>query len=127
MNGNLYLSAFDYGKKADRIFKVDLIKQCEITDTKNSEADEETNESLRVVLEVKKSHRNFIERNSSIISSVTENKDSFNVNIDISNIEWIRRSILSNAPGISVLSPDSLANEMRQSAASVLALYQAEK
>jgi proteasome accessory factor C len=127
MNGNLYLSAFDYGKKADRIFKVDLIKQCEITGTKNSEADEETNESLRVVLEVKKSHRNFIERNSSIISSVTENKDSFNVNIDISNIEWIRRSILSNAPGISVLSPDSLANEMRQSAASVLALYQAEK
>jgi proteasome accessory factor C len=127
MNGNLYLSAFDYGKKADRIFKVDLIKQCEITGTKNSEADEETNESLRVVLEVKKSHRNFIERNSSIISSVTENKDSFNVNIDISNIEWIRRSILSNAPGISVLSPDSLANEMRQSASSVLALYQAEK
>jgi predicted DNA-binding transcriptional regulator YafY len=126
MNGNLYLSAFDYNKKADRIFKVDLIEQCEITGTKNSEADEETKELLRVVLKVKKSHRNFIERNSSIISSVTENKDSFNLNIDISNIEWIRRSILSNAPGISVVSPESLANEMRQIAASVLALYQAE-
>ena len=126
MNGNLYLSAFDYSKKSDRIFKVDLIEQCEITGTKNSEADEETKELLRVVLKVKKSHRNFIERNSSIISSVTENKDSFNLDIDISNIEWIRRSILSNAPGISVLSPESLANEMRQTAASVLALYQAE-
>lgn len=127
MNGNLYLSAYDLSKKSDRIFKVDLIKQCEITGTANNEAEGEIVDAIRVVLRVNKSHRNFIERNSSIISTVVEKKDFFDVNIDINNIEWLKRSILSNAPGISVVTPTSLANEIRQSATSLLALYQAEK
>jgi proteasome accessory factor C len=127
MNGNLYLSAYDLSKKSDRIFKVDLIKQCEITGTANNESEGEIVDAIRVVLRVNKSHRNFIERNSSIISTVVEKKDFFDVNIDINNIEWLKRSILSNAPGISVVTPTSLANEIRQSATSLLALYQAEK
>lgn len=127
MNGNLYLSAYDLSKKSDRIFKVDLIKQCEITGTANNEAEGEIVDAIRVVLRVNKSHRNFIEKNSSIISTVVEKKDFFDVNIDINNIEWLKRSILSNAPGISVVTPTSLANEIRQSATSLLALYQAEK
>jgi proteasome accessory factor C len=127
MNGNLYLSAYDLSKKSDRIFKVDLIKKCEITGTANNEVEGEIVDAIRVVLRVNKSHRNFIERNSSIISTVVEKKDFFDVNIDINNIEWLKRSILSNAPGISVVTPTSLANELRQSATSLLALYQAEK
>jgi proteasome accessory factor C len=127
MNGNLYLSAYDLSKKSDRIFKVDLIKKCEITGTANIEVEGEIVDAIRVVLRVNKSHRNFIERNSSIISTVVEKKDFFDVNIDINNIEWLKRSILSNAPGISVVTPTSLANELRQSATSLLALYQAEK
>jgi proteasome accessory factor C len=127
MNGNLYLSAYDLGKKSDRIFKVDLIKKCEITGTANNEEEGEIVDAIRVVLRVNKSHRNFIERNSSIISTVVEKKDFFDINIDINNIEWLKRSILSNAPGISVVTPTSLANELRQSATSLLALYQAEK
>jgi len=127
MNGNLYLSAYDLSKKSDRIFKVDLIKKCEITGTANNEEEGEIVDTIRVVLRVNKSHRNFIERNSSIISTVVEKKDFFDVNIDINNIEWLKRSILSNAPGISVVTPTSLANELRQSATSLLALYQAEK
>ena len=62
-----------------------------------------------------------------IISAVIEKKEFFEVNIDINNIEWLKRSILSNAPGISVVTPTSLANEIRQSATSLLALYQAVK
>ena len=127
MNGNLYLSAYDLSKKSDRIFKVDLIKKCEITGTANNEEEGEIVDAIRVVLRVNKSHRNFIERNSSIISTVVEKKDFFDINIDINNIEWLKRSILSNAPGISVVTPTSLANELRQSATSLLALYQAEK
>jgi proteasome accessory factor C len=127
MNGNLYLSAYDLSKKSDRIFKVDLIKKCEITGTANNEVEGEIVDAIRVVLRVNKSHRNFIERNSSIISTVVEKKDFFDINIDINNIEWLKRSILSNAPGISVVTPTSLANELRQSATSLLALYQAEK
>ena len=127
MNGSLYLSAYDLSKKSDRIFKVSLITQCEITGNSHNESENEIGDSMRVVLSVKKSNRNFIERNSSIISTVIEKKEFFEVNIDINNVEWLKRSILSNAPGISVVIPTSLANEIRQSATSLLALYQAEK
>jgi len=127
MNGSLYLSAYDLIKKSDRIFKVSLITQCEITGNSHNESENEIRDSIRVVLKVKKSNRNFIERNSSIISTVIEKKEFFEVNIDINNVEWLKRSILSNAPSISVVTPTSLANEIRQSATSLLALYQAEK
>jgi predicted DNA-binding transcriptional regulator YafY len=80
---------------------------------------------FEVVLDVKKSHRNFIERNSSVISSSREVGDRFEVHIQISNIEWLKRSILSNAPGITVTSPSLFASELVESANSVLALYQA--
>lgn len=127
MNGSLYLSAYDLSKKSDRVFKVDLIKECEITGSSSTKPENEIRDLIRVVLKVKKTHRNFIERNSSIITAVIENREFFEINIDINNVEWLKRSILSNAPGISVVAPTSLANEIRQSVVSLLALYQAEK
>jgi proteasome accessory factor C len=125
LNGNLYLSAFDIDIKADRVFKVDLIENCEIIDFKDHESVIGQPESFDVVLDVKKSHRNFIERNSSVISAMQEFEDRIEIHIQISNLEWLKRSILSNAPGIAIKSPIPLANELQESAHSVLALYRA--
>jgi predicted DNA-binding transcriptional regulator YafY len=49
------------------------------------------------------------------------------VHIKMSNLEWLKRSILSNAPGIKVVSPTILVGEVRQLATSLLASYQAVK
>ena len=125
LNGNLYLSAFDINIKADRVFKVDLIENCEIIDFKDHESVIGQPESFDVVLDVKKSHRNFIERNSSVISAMQEFEDKIEIHIQISNLEWLKRSILSNAPGIAIKSPITLANELHESAQSLLALYRA--
>jgi proteasome accessory factor C len=125
LNGNLYLSAFDIDIKADRVFKVDLIENCEIIDFKDHESVIGQPESFDVVLDVKKSHRNFIERNSSVISAMQEFEDKIEIHIQISNLEWLKRSILSNAPGIAIKSPIPLANELHESAQSLLALYRA--
>ena len=125
LNGNLYLSAFDIDIKADRVFKVDLIENCEIIDFKDHESVIGQPESFDVVLDVKKSHRNFIERNSSVISAMQEFEDKNEIHIQISNLEWLKRSILSNAPGIAIKSPITLANELHESAQSLLALYRA--
>ena len=125
LNGNLYLSAFDIDIKADRVFKVDLIENCEIIDFKDHESVIGQPESFDVVLDVKKSHRNFIERNSSVISAMQEFEDKIEIHIQISNLEWLKRSILSNAPGIAIKSPIPLANELHKSAQSLLALYRA--
>jgi len=127
MNGNLYLSALDLKAKSDRIFKVELIKDCEIGNEISSEAVAHDSSALEVVLDVQRAYRNFIERNSSIITAVEEQKNSFRVHLKLSNLEWLKRSILSNSPGIKVISPPSLAQEIAELAASLLASYQVVK
>ena len=127
MNGNLYLSALDLKARSDRIFKVELIKNCEIGNEISSEAVAQDSSTLEVVLDVQRAYRNFIERNSSIITAVEEQKNSFRVHLKLSNLEWLKRSILSNSPGIKVISPPSLAQEVAELAASLLASYQVVK
>ena len=127
MNGNLYLSALDLKAKSDRTFKVELIKDCEIGNEISNEAVTQDSSALEVVLDVQRVYRNFIERNSSIITSVEEQKNSFRVHLKLNNLEWLKRSILSNSPGIKVISPPSLAQEVAELAASLLASYQVVK
>ncbi|ASY23879.1 proteasome accessory factor C [Candidatus Nanopelagicus abundans] len=127
MNGNLYLSAMDLAAKADRVFKVELIKTCEVGDDISSEVVNDSNSTLEVVLDVQKTYKNFIERNSSIITAVEEQKNCFRVHLKLSNLEWLKRSILSNSPGIKVISPSLLAKEVATLATSLLASYQAVK
>ena len=127
MNGNLYLSAMDLAAKADRVFKVELIKTCEVGDDISSEVVNDNNSTLEVVLDVQKTYKNFIERNSSIITAVEEQKNCFRVHLKLSNLEWLKRSILSNSPGIKVISPSLLAQEVAALATSLLASYQAVK
>jgi len=121
MNGNLYLSAMDLAAKADRVFKVELIKTCEVGNDVSSEVVNENNLTIEVVLDVQKTYKNFIERNSSIITAVEEQKNCFRVHLKLSNLEWLKRSILSNAPGIMVISPSLLAQEVAALATSLLA------
>jgi proteasome accessory factor C len=127
MNGNLYLSAMDLAAKADRVFKVELIKTCEVGNDISSEVVNDNNSTLEVVLDVQKTYKNFIERNSSIITAVEEQKNCFRVHLKLSNLEWLKRSILSNSPGIKVISPSLLAQEVAALATSLLASYQAVK
>jgi len=127
MNGNLYLSALDLKAKSDRIFKVELMKNCEIGNEISSEAVAHDSSAVEVVLDVQRAYRNFIERNSSIITAVEEQKNSFRVHLKLNNLEWLKRSILSNSPGIKVISPPSLAQEIAELAASLLASYQVVK
>ena len=127
MNGILYLSALDLKAKSDRTFKVELIKDCEIGNEISNEAVTQDSSALEVVLDVQRVYRNFIERNSSIITAIEEQKNSFRVHLKLNNLEWLKRSILSNSPGIKVISPPSLAQEVAELAASLLASYQVVK
>ena len=122
MNGNLYLSAMDLTAKADRVFKVELIKTCEVGDDISSEVVNNNNSTLEVVLDVQKTYKNFIERNSSIITAVEEQKNCFRVHLKLSNLEWLKRSILSNSPGIKVISPSLLAIVLKASEAKLSAM-----
>jgi len=122
-NGNLYLSGYDYDAKSDRIFKADQIVNCAIggqasLGQANSPQEEET-----VELTVDLKAVNFIERNSTIITDQEMRNGQLHVELKVSNMEWLKRAILSNAPSIKVISPQSLASEVQQMASDLISAY----
>ena len=123
LNGSLYLAALDIDIDSDRVFKVDLIKECKVGEQMAAKKVLESSIETTVILDVQKQNRNFIERNSSIITAMQENGDSTRVHLQVSNLEWIKLTVLSNAPGITVVSPELLATAVKQSARDLLALY----
>ena len=123
LNGSLYLAALDIDIDSDRVFKVDLIKECKVGEQVAAKKVLESSIETTVILDVQKQNRNFIERNSSIITAMQENGDSTRVHLQVSNLEWIKLTVLSNAPGITVVSPELLATAVKQSARDLLALY----
>jgi len=124
LNGNLYLNALDLDAKADRVFKLNLIKKCEVGSATENQRYESNEYAIQVILEIDKQFVNFIERNSSVITNIQENKDSYRVDLMVSNMEWLKRSILSYSPGITVISPVLLATEVREVASSLISTYQ---
>ena len=123
LNGSLYLAALDIDIDSDRVFKVDLIKECKVGEQVAAKKVLESSIETTVILDVQKQNRNFIERNSSIITAIQENGDSTRVHLQVSNLDWIKLTVLSNAPGITVVSPELLATAVIQSARDLLALY----
>ena len=123
LNGRLYLSALDIEIDSDRVFKVDLIKECNVGEQMIAKKVVESSIETTVILDVQKQNRNFIERNSSIITAMQENGDSTRVHLQVSNLEWIKLTVLSNAPDVTVVSPELLATAIKQSARDLLALY----
>lgn len=124
LNGNLYLNALDLDAKADRVFKLNLIKKCEVGSATENQTYENNEYAIKVVLDIDKQFVNFIERNSSVITNIQENKDSYRVDLMVSNMEWLKRSILSYSPGITVISPVLLATQVREVASSLMSAYQ---
>ena len=122
-NGNLYLSGYDYHAQSDRIFKADQIVNCAIgaqanLGQANSPQKEET---VELIVDLKAV--NFIERNSTIIIDQKMLNGQLHVKLKVSNIDWLKRAILSNAPSIKVISPQSLASEVEQMASDLISAY----
>lgn len=123
LNGYLYLSATDLLAHSERVFRVDQLKNCEIGENASITLTSQINDDIEVVLDVESSCINFIERNSSIISSTEQTSSGFRAYLKISNLEWLRRSILSHAPGIRVIRPASLSGDVGQLASAILSTY----
>jgi predicted DNA-binding transcriptional regulator YafY len=122
-NGNLYLSGYDVQAHSDRIFKADQILSCTIGDLADTDRFHLTQQEEIVELIVNHDNFNFIERNSSIIIDQEINNGQLHVKIRSSNFDWLKRAILSNAPSIKVISPESLASEVEQMASDLISAY----
>ena len=122
-NGNLYLSGNDVQAQSDRIFKADQILSCTIGDLADTDRFHLTQQEEIVELIVNHDNFNFIERNSSIIIDQEITNGQLHVKIRASNFDWLKRAILSNAPSIKVISPESLASEVEQMASDLISAY----
>jgi len=122
-NGNLYLSGYDYHAQSDRIFKADQIVNCAIGGRANlGQANSpQKEETVELVVDLKSV--NFIERNSTIIIDQKMRNGQLHVKLKVSNFDWLKRAILSNAPSIKVISPQSLASEVEQMASDLISAY----
>jgi predicted DNA-binding transcriptional regulator YafY len=122
-NGNLYLSGYDYHAQSDRIFKADQIVNCAIGNQANlGQANSpQKEETVELVVDLKAV--NFIERNSTIIIDQKMRNGQLHVKLKVSNFDWLKRAILSNAPSIKVISPQSLASEVEQMASDLISAY----
>jgi proteasome accessory factor C len=126
LNGAMYLRAIDIAQSSERVFRADSIRITSIgsvVSVQNGSNEEKVSE---VSLIVDGSKKLFMERNSSIIKSVEDSKKGFKVNVMVSNIEWLKRCILSNSPGISVVAPLDLATQIKKEARAILAMYSSQ-
>ena len=123
LNGKIYVRAIDTGLSSERIFRADLIKI--LKEGKSSRIDlvDRELEVHNVALSINKERRIFIERNSLLVKSSEESATSIKVNLEVSNLHWLKRCILSNAPHIKVLAPAEFADEINKGAKAILALY----
>jgi proteasome accessory factor C len=126
LNGAMYLRAMDIAQSSERVFRADSMRITSIgsvVSVQNGSNEEKVSE---VSLIVDRSKKLFMERNSSIIKSVQDSKKGFKVNVMVSNIEWLKRCILSNSPGISVVAPLDLATQIKKEARAILAMYSSQ-
>jgi predicted DNA-binding transcriptional regulator YafY len=122
-NGNLYLSGYDLQAQSDRIFKADQILNCVVGEKSKVQKFDQLKDEEVVELTVNPENLNFIERNSSIIIQQEISQGQLLVKLKVSNFDWLKRAILSNAPSIKVVSPRSLALEVEQMASNLVSAY----
>ena len=122
-NGNLYLSGYDWQAQSDRIFKADQILNCVVGEKSEAQKFDQLKDEEVVELTVNPENLNFIERNSSIIIEQEISQGQLLVKLRVSNFDWLKRAILSNAPSIKVVSPRSLALEVEQMASNLVSAY----
>lgn len=118
-----YLVAYDPVARIEKVFKLSNIISCEIgeiSDTFSSMAEEEL---VKVEIVVDEKHLFFVERNSSIIVAQEQIAGGIKVILKVRSLDWIKRAIVSNAPGIQVISPPELASWAKETASKMISFY----
>jgi proteasome accessory factor C len=123
LNGNVYLSAYDFERQGERTFRIELISKCELGASNASEIAPTNEAELIVELLINDNLTNFLERNDSIIVNQKSTPKGLQVTLKVSNVEWISRAVLSFAPSIKVISPDFIRNLVEKRARQVIDTY----
>lgn len=122
-NAQVYLVAHDPDSGIEKVFKLSNLTSCELGDIVKISSSIVHEESFKVEILVDDKHRMFIERNSSIIVEQRQIVGATKATIKVQSMDWIKRAIVSNAPGIQVISPPDLASWVKETASKMISLY----
>lgn len=122
-NAQVYLVAHDPDSGIEKVFKLSNLTACELGDIVKIPSSIVHEESFKVEILVDDKHRMFIERNSSIIVEQRQIVGATKATIKVQSMDWIKRAIVSNAPGIQVISPPDLASWVKETASKMISLY----
>ena len=136
-NGMVYLEWYCYLAHAERTFRLDRITSCAPLDPSTGEHKESdllppfgsegefaAEDREQPVLEISAQARNFLEENATVLQTLSIGPELTLVQARISNFEWLIRAMLGYGSAIRVISPDSLAQSLKNRAAQALANYQ---
>lgn len=122
-NAQVYLVAHDPDSGIEKVFKLSNLTSCELGDIVKISSSIVHEESFKVEILVDDKHRMFIERNSSIIVEQRQIVGATKATIKVQSMDWIKRAVVSNAPGIQVISPPDLASWVKETASKMISLY----
>jgi proteasome accessory factor C len=122
-NAQVYLVAHDPDSGIEKVFKLSNLTACELGDIVQIPSSIVEEESIKVEILVDDRHRMFIERNSSIIVEQRQMVGATKATIKVQSMDWIKRAVVSNAPGIQVISPPDLASWVKETASKMISLY----
>ena len=122
-NAQVYLVAHDPDSGIEKVFKLSNLTSCELGDIVKISSSIVHEESFKVEILVDDKHRMFIERNSSIIVEQRQIVGATKATIKVQSMDWIKRAVVRNAPGIQVISPPDLASWVKETASKMISLY----
>jgi proteasome accessory factor C len=122
--GNFYFIAIDTNSNKERHFRMDLILNCEISNSVST-----NNSSLADVEEsfefkIQSTNKYLTERYSDLFTDVSQQGDVYQAVGRMNNPQWLKRLVISNAPDLQLLEPASLKEEIGELVRSTLGLYE---
>jgi proteasome accessory factor C len=122
--GNFYFIAIDTKSNQERHYRMDLILNCEILNSVsgNNPSIADVEESFEFKLRT--TNKYLTERYSDLFTGVSQKGDVYQAVGRMSNSQWLKRLVLSNAPDLQLIEPVFLKKEIGEQVRSTLGLYQ---
>jgi predicted DNA-binding transcriptional regulator YafY len=111
-NGFFYVQAQDIDLHSERVFRCDLISECEIFEYETT-SQKQSPEGISVInFEIETVSKLLTERYKQIFSSITLKDGVYRAKGSISSGEWLHRWVLSNSPTVRVIEPQEIADQV---------------
>jgi proteasome accessory factor C len=122
--GNFYFIAIDTNSNKERHFRMDLILNCEISNSVSTNNSSLADFEESFEFKIQSTNKYLTERYSDLFTDVSQQGDVYQAVGRMNNPQWLKRLVISNAPDLELIKPASLKKEIGEQVRSTLGLYQ---